>query len=162
MAGVVLALGTKRVRSDDYATSRRNAHRVAASAGIEIDGVEGELVDISVGGSAARFPLGSLPNVGLVDFGLPGMAAAKMMMSRVPQQDATGQYASLQVVPGDWDSYRAASLWLFHTRPARYRTSRLVFRLSRPAQRPSALSIASGQPLADDQTGLFVIATSCL
>jgi cellulose synthase (UDP-forming) len=115
IAATVLILGTRRVRSDDYATSRRDAHRVAVGAPIEVDSIVGELVDISVGGAAVRLPFGSLPNVGLVDFALPGAASVKMMMSRVPQQSARYQLASLQVTPGDWAAYRALSLWLFHT-----------------------------------------------
>ena len=49
LAALVLVSGTRRIRAAEYATSRRNAHRVAVHAPIYIDGVAGELVDISVG-----------------------------------------------------------------------------------------------------------------
>lgn len=115
LAGVVLALGTRRIRAAEYATSRRNAHRTAVRGAVEIDGVQGQLVDISVGGACVRFPPGSLPDVGLVEFTLPGADAMKMAMVRITEQPNRQQTASLQVQNGDWAAYRAISLWLFHT-----------------------------------------------
>lgn len=117
VAGVVLLLGTRRIRAAQYATSRRNAHRILVRTNIAIDGIEGELVDISVGGAAVRFPADWLPDAGLVEFKLPGARAIKMSMVRIPQQTTEYEVASLQVVNGDWAAYQAMSLWLFHTPP---------------------------------------------
>ncbi len=115
LAGLVLFLGTRRIRHAAYATSRRNAHRVLFSAPILVDGVQGELVDISVGGAAVRFPRGTLPALGLVELELPGSGAVKMSMSRMPSQTDEHELASLQAVAGDWAAIAAMSLWLFHT-----------------------------------------------
>jgi cellulose synthase (UDP-forming) len=117
LAGGVLLFGTRRIRAAEYATSRRNAYRIGLRTNIAVDGIEGELVDISVGGVAVRFAAGLLPNAGLVEFSLPGARAIKMSMVRIPQQATGHEVASLQVVNGDWAAYQAMSLWLFHTRP---------------------------------------------
>jgi cellulose synthase (UDP-forming) len=117
VVGVVLLLGTRRIRAAQYATSRRDAHRTALRTNIAINGIEGELLDISVGGEAVRIPVGSLPHRGLVEFKLPRSQAIKMSMVRVPQQVDDYEVASLQVVSGDWAAYQAMSLWLFHTPP---------------------------------------------
>lgn len=108
-------IGTARIRAAEYATSRRNAHRITLRTNVSIDGVAGELVDISVGGAAVRFPAGSLPNLGLVDFELPDSRSVKMRMARIPQQSSEHELASLQAVNGDWSAIRIMSLWLFHT-----------------------------------------------
>ncbi len=121
LAGAVLLLGTRRIRAAEYATSRRNGHRTAARTAVTIDGIPGELIDISIGGAAVRFPAGSLPEAGLVEFGLPGAAAVKMTMARIHQSDAE-EVASLQAVRGDWAALHAMSLWLFHTPPGAVRT----------------------------------------
>jgi cellulose synthase (UDP-forming) len=115
LAAIVLLFGTARIRSAEYATSRRNAHRITLRTGILVDGVPGELVDISVGGAAVRFPAGSLPNLGLVEFELPGIRSIKMTMIRMPQQSSEYEVASLQAVKGDWTALQIMSLWLFHT-----------------------------------------------
>jgi cellulose synthase (UDP-forming) len=115
LAAVVLLFGTVRIRAAEYATSRRNAHRVSVRTTIAIDGIPGELADISVGGAAVRFPVGSLPNIGLVDFELPGTHAIKMTMVRIPQQSSEHEIASLQAVKDDWTAIETMSLWLFHT-----------------------------------------------
>jgi cellulose synthase (UDP-forming) len=115
LAAVVLLFGTARIRSAEYATSRRNAHRIALRTGVAVDGIPGELVDISVGGAAVRFPAGSLPNLGLVEIELPGMRSIKMTMLRMPQPSSEYEVASLQAVGGDWAAIRTISLWLFHT-----------------------------------------------
>jgi cellulose synthase (UDP-forming) len=120
LAGAVLLLGTRRIRAAEYATSRRNGHRVAARTAITVDGVPGELIDISIGGAAARFPAGSLPESGLVEFQLPGAAAVKMTMARIRRSDAE-EVVSLQAVREDWATLRAMSLWLFHTPPGAVR-----------------------------------------
>ena len=115
LAAVVLLFGTARIRAAEYATSRRNAHRVTLRTRIAIGGVSGELLDISVGGAAVRFPAGSLPNLGLVDFELPGTVPIKMTMVRMPPQSRDHEIASLQAVDGDWTAIQTMSLWLFHT-----------------------------------------------
>ena len=55
MAGGVLAAGTVRISAVEFATSRRNAHRVAVNAPVSVAGVSGELLDISVGGASHEF-----------------------------------------------------------------------------------------------------------
>lgn len=120
LAGAVLVLGTRRIRAAEFSSSRRNGHRTAARTAVTIDGIPGELIDISVGGAAVRFPAGSLPETGLVEFQLPGAAAVKMTMARIHHSDA-GEVASLQAARGDWAALRAMSLWLFHTPPGAVR-----------------------------------------
>ena len=71
LAGVVLVLGTRRIRAAEFATSRRNAYRFEVDAPVEGDGVRGDLLDISVGGAAVRFPQGTLPPSGFVPLRLP-------------------------------------------------------------------------------------------
>jgi len=115
LATAVLVCGTMRIRAAEFATSRRNAHRVAVRAPIVVDGVEGELVDISVGGAAVRFDSGSLPRVGLVSVELPGAAPVKMELVRSGTRLARQELASLKAVDDDWATYAAMSLWLFHT-----------------------------------------------
>ncbi|MCU1658355.1 MAG: hypothetical protein JWO57_3011 [Pseudonocardiales bacterium] len=117
LAGAVLLFGTHRIRDAEYATSRRNAHRITIPTGILVDGVRGDLVDISIGGAAVRFPTGSLPNPGPVHVELPGSPPIKMTMAKLPKQTFDDDYASLQVAPADWPAYHAMSLWLFHTPP---------------------------------------------
>ena len=115
LAMIVLIMGTRRIQSDDFATSRRNAHRIPVRANITIDGVEGELVDISVGGAAVRFRKGAFSRAGSVELSLPG--AAPISMQTVRLTEGPGEYdgASLTVNAGDWAALRTMSLWLFHT-----------------------------------------------
>ena len=115
LAGFILLCGARRIRSADFATSRRNAYRVTLRTTIKIDHVEGDLVDISVGGAAVRFPPGSLPATGLVEFELPGASPIKMEMVRMREQTVRHDLASLRVVNGDWEAFRSMSLWMFHT-----------------------------------------------
>lgn len=115
LAGFVLSCGARRIRSATYATSRRNAYRVTLRTPIEIDDVTGELVDISVGGAAVRFPLGSLPSSGLVELKLPGVEPIKMEMVRTHNQSTDYDLASLRALDTDWSAFRAMSLWMFHT-----------------------------------------------
>ena len=115
LAGLILFFGTKRIRSVSFATSRRNAYRVTLKTPIDIDDVCGELVDISVGGAAVRFPLGTLPSTGLVQFHLPGAQPIKIEM--IPLSDLRDDFdrASLRALDTDWTAFREMSLWLFHT-----------------------------------------------
>jgi cellulose synthase (UDP-forming) len=116
LAALVLLFGTARIRAAEYATSRRNAHRTTIRIPLTIDGTYGELVDISVGGAAVRFPAGSLPKLGLVEVQLPGALPIKMSMVRLPAPSGDHEIlASLQTLDGDWSAIKAMSLWLFHT-----------------------------------------------
>jgi cellulose synthase (UDP-forming) len=115
LAGVVLVSGTLRIRSAEYATSRRNAHRIALRTKVTVDDIEGELVDISVGGAAVTFQRGALPSHGLVQFQLPGAAPLKMEMVTMRQRATNYELASLKLADDDWNGYRTMSLWLFHT-----------------------------------------------
>jgi cellulose synthase (UDP-forming) len=115
LAGYVLAVGTRRIRDAAYATSRRNAYRIALSAEVEVDDAVGELVDVSVGGAAVRFAEGILPSHGLVECRLPGAPPLKMEMVRVRADESGYELASMRAQPGDWNAFRTMSLWLFHT-----------------------------------------------
>jgi cellulose synthase (UDP-forming) len=84
---------------------------------VSIDGVAGELVDLSVGGAAVRFPHGSLPVDGTVELTLPGTAPVRMQVVRLRDDRAGHHLASLRVREGDWTAYRIVSMWLFHTPP---------------------------------------------
>jgi len=117
LAGVGLVLGVVRVMSPAYATSRRNAHRIAVRAEVSLDGVAGELVDISVGGAAVRFPPGGAPAAGEVELTLPGAAPVRMIASvtTITKPAEQGVIVSLRLADGDWEGYRTLSLWLFDT-----------------------------------------------
>ena len=115
VAAVALALGARRISAAEYATSRRNAHRMPVQTTVRVDGLDAELLDISIGGAAVQFTRGALPQLGLVELELPGAAPIKMMMARIPTQQAGHELASLQVIGSDWEAYRTMSLWLFHT-----------------------------------------------
>ena len=82
---------------------------------VSIDFVDGELIDISVGGAAVRFPAGTMPPAGRVELRLPGTHPVQMEMVRMRQTSVHGELASLQVVDGDWAALRTMALWLFHT-----------------------------------------------
>lgn len=115
LACVVLVMGTRRIQSDAYATSRRNAHRFAVRATVAIGSVEGELVDISVGGAAVRLPTETLPAAAEVELTLPGAAPIILQTVRVTSANEGTETVSLQVRFGDWMTYQKISLWLFHT-----------------------------------------------
>ena len=115
LAGIVLVLAIRRIQSPDFATSRRNAHRVPLSVAVNVNGVAGEITDLSVGGAAARFPAGALARDGSVELVLPGQAPITMRTVRMGSDGRGGDAVSLRVAAGDWAGYRALSLWLFHT-----------------------------------------------
>jgi cellulose synthase (UDP-forming) len=115
LAGGVLVCGTLRIRAAEYATSRRNAHRLPVRAQVTIDGVEGQLLDVSMGGAAVRFSAGVLSQAGLVEVELPGAPSMKMEMVRSRADDGVSELASLKINEADWRAYRTMSLWLFHT-----------------------------------------------
>lgn len=118
LAAFVLLTGVLRIRHADYATSRRNAHRVALNAPVEIDGISGELVDISTGGVAVQLPKGTAPSLGLAELRLPGAPAMKGMTASLPRRNRasdTHEFISVQVTGGDWASHHTLSMWMFHT-----------------------------------------------
>lgn len=115
LAGVVLVLGTRRIRASEYATSRRNAHRIAVKAPVIIGGIQGELLDISMGGAAVSFAPGVLREGDRVQLALPGAKPLALDVMRVWEGDAGSETASLRAADGDWATYRALSLWIFHT-----------------------------------------------
>lgn len=117
VAGTVLVFAAHRIRASEYASSRRNAHRVPVRAIVTVDGVEAELVDLSVGGAAVRCPKGSLTGVGTVELVLPGSVPITMETVRLSRGEDGSDLASLRVIAGDWLGFRATSLWLFHTPP---------------------------------------------
>jgi cellulose synthase (UDP-forming) len=118
LAAVVLFSGVRRIRAAEYATSRRNAHRVRTNTIVEVDGVEGELLDISTGGAAIRVPKGAVPADGVVELRLPGAEPIKVLMASLPRQtagSATHDYVSVRAGTSDWAAHRALSMWIFHT-----------------------------------------------
>ena len=110
----VLALGARRIRKAEYATSRRNAHRVGVRTGCSVDGVPCELLDISAGGARVRAPYGHLPIDGSVLLTLAGAEPVRLDVVRVNSDDRADTI-SVRAAPGDWAAYRTLSLWLFHT-----------------------------------------------
>jgi cellulose synthase (UDP-forming) len=116
LAGLVLVMGIRRIQAAEFATSRRNAYRVAVAAPVMLGDITGELVDLSVGGAAVRIPKGTLSPSAEVEVALPGATAPIVLQTvRVRSGDGNTEIASLQVRFGDWAAYRAVSLWLFHT-----------------------------------------------
>jgi cellulose synthase (UDP-forming) len=117
LAVVVLVLGLRRIHDAAYATSRRNAYRAPVQAPVSLNGTRGDLVDVSVGGAAVRLPPGVLgDNAGIVTLQLPGALELTLDTVRV-QRGEDVDTVSLRVLPEDWATYRALSLWLFHTPP---------------------------------------------
>lgn len=115
LAGSVLLFGIERIRSERFATSRRRAHRFDVGAPIRLDGVAGELVDVSVTGIAARFPTGTPMPSGLATVELPGGVTVKMEQVRTAVSRTDPGLISLRVPTGDWISLAKVSRWLFHT-----------------------------------------------
>ncbi|WP_162943806.1 hypothetical protein [Arthrobacter celericrescens] len=60
LSGVVLVLGTLRIRVAEFATSRRSAHRVP----VTVAGVPGRLLVISMGGAAVQVEAARSPTPG--------------------------------------------------------------------------------------------------
>lgn len=114
IAAFTVAVGMRRIRAVEFASSRRNAHRFDVSAPVRVDGSLAELVDISVGGMQVRLldrdPVGSAP----VYVELPG--APPVLLAKIRDGAVTEErMLSLQVLPGDWRAMRTLSLWIFHT-----------------------------------------------
>ncbi len=106
----VLTHAMVRIRSEQYATSRRVAHRFELPLDVRLGGCPGRLVDVSVRGAAVRLPPGTALPEGDVDLELPGAAPVPLRVRAVE-----GDVVKLSTVEGDWAALRALSLWLFHT-----------------------------------------------
>ncbi|MEP6665744.1 MAG: hypothetical protein ABJA81_04785 [Nocardioidaceae bacterium] len=77
-----------------------------------------ELLDVSVGGAAIRFPPGTgLPVAALVELELPEGPSVRMLMQQDPERSGEVAVASLRALMRDWGAYRALALWMFHTPP---------------------------------------------
>ena len=117
LALLVALLGVRRVHDLAHATSRRSAYRAPVRAVVSVNGLRGELLDVSVSGVAVRLPPGALGAAPAeVTLQLPGAAELTLEAVRLRHGD-DGDDVALRVVPGHWDSYRALALWLFHTPP---------------------------------------------
>jgi len=117
-AGAALLLGVARIISPAYASSRRNAHRIAVSAQVSLDGTRADLIDVSVSGAAVRVPRASGPAPDVVELELPGADPVRMSVLRsAPDDSGDAEILSLKVADDDWAGLRALSLWLFHTPP---------------------------------------------
>ena len=117
LAGSVVLFGMARVRAERFATSRRRAHRFAIDAPILLDDVQGQVIDVSTNGLAARFPAGTAFPSGLATVELPGCPPLKMEEVRSSARDAEAGLISLQISTEDWTSHAKLSQWLFHTPP---------------------------------------------
>ena len=117
LAGVVLGLGLRRISAQRYATSRRNAHRVAVHTPVVLAGVAGELIDVSSGGASVRLPgRGAAPVSGRVTLALPNADDVVLHVVGVtPDADDRACVVTLRVDESDWAAHRALSLWMFHT-----------------------------------------------
>ncbi len=115
LADLVLVLGTRRILDADFATSRRNAHRTSLRADVTVDGVEGQLVDVSVGGAAVAFPTTKAPGSQEITLSLPGAEPLRMTVVRVGPDDQGRDVMSCRLAVGDWAGFRTMSTWLFHT-----------------------------------------------
>lgn len=116
LAGIGLVLGAIRVLSPAYATTRRDAHRIALRAPVSIDGTDGELIDISVGGAAVRLPSRTMPISDGAELVLPRAAPVRMrVVRRSDLPGDAGSVVALRVADDDWAALRTMSLWLFHT-----------------------------------------------
>jgi cellulose synthase (UDP-forming) len=113
IATAVLAHAMLRIRSEQYATSRRAAHRFRLQLPVEVDGRNAELIDISVTGAAVRMHPLAVPVSGEVSFQLPGAQPALMLAKPTP---ALGRgVVTLTAPPRHWMTLRTLALWLFHT-----------------------------------------------
>ncbi len=110
-AGVLLH-AIRRITAEQYATSRRAAHRFAVPSPVQVAGSTGELVDVSVNGLAVRLDLHQPEVAGAVSVILPG---AEAMTLEVAERPGRTGVVKLAVRDDDWPSLRALSLWLFHT-----------------------------------------------
>ncbi|HEY5011923.1 MAG TPA: glycosyltransferase family 2 protein [Acidimicrobiia bacterium] len=115
LAGVVLLLGLRRIRAAEYATSRRDGHRFLFATPVLLNGVAGELIDISTGGAALRLPPGAPHPIGMSTLELPGGAPIKMDEVSTQQGQRDRDLVTLRIAERDWDSYAKLASWMFHT-----------------------------------------------
>ncbi|NYD78803.1 PilZ domain-containing protein [Arthrobacter cupressi] len=144
LAGVVLVLGTLRIRAAEFATSRRSAHRVRLDVPVTLTGVSGRLLDISMGGAAVQVEADALPDAGAVSLALPGTDPVPLDIVRVWKSSKTTYTASLRVRDNNWNAYRRLALWLFHTPAMPFPDTPQAFPPSQPGRRAKAA--ASPQP----------------
>lgn len=113
--GVLLA-GIIRIRAEEFATSRRDAHRIDVSVDVAVDGSPGRLHNISLGGAAVRLVDPSPLSVGSdVRLNLPGSPPITMSVLNLHAQNDGTTLVSLKVRQRDWEAYRSLALWIFHT-----------------------------------------------
>jgi cellulose synthase (UDP-forming) len=116
VAAGVLLFGILRIRAEEFATSRRDAHRITVAADVWVDGAPGRLQNISLGGAAIRLADSPLPSICTsVCLDLPGSSSVVMDVVNVDSGGPGIPIVSLSVREGDWGTYRALSLWIFHT-----------------------------------------------
>ncbi len=115
LAGAVLVMGIRRIQAVEFATSRRNAYRVGVSAPIRVNGVDGRLLDISLGGVAIAMPTGALPSASEIELVLPGQSEPIVLEAVRVRSADDAEIASFRVRFGDWAAYRTIALWVFHT-----------------------------------------------
>jgi cellulose synthase (UDP-forming) len=116
IAATIVLLGLLRIRSAQYATSRRNAHRVDLDLEVCTDGTPATLADVSTGGAAVLLPPGTPPIDAVTQVAFPGSRPIAMELVRTSTDDGMTR-AALRIPDQDWAAYRALSLWLFHTAP---------------------------------------------
>ena len=116
VAIAVLSHAVVRIRAEQYATSRRAAHRFEVPIAVRVDGRPAQLVDVSVRGLAVRMHDDVWLPAGDLVVELPG-AAPLRMRTTLTNASATGveDIVKLSTVDGDWATLRDLSLWLFHT-----------------------------------------------
>ena len=117
LAAVVLLLGLRRIRAAEYATSRRDGHRFLFDAPVLLNGVAGDLIDVSTGGAAIRLSTGTPHPIGLSTLELPGSAAIKMEEVWTQEGQRESNLVTLRIPEHDWDSYSKLTAWLFQTPP---------------------------------------------
>jgi cellulose synthase (UDP-forming) len=116
---LVLALGVLlhavlRIRAEQYATTRRAAHRFPVNVPVLVDGRPAVLIDVSVNGAAVRLESGETLSGGYVGVTLPGAVPLKM---EVAASSSDAEVAKLTLPAQDWEGLRTLALWLFHTPP---------------------------------------------
>lgn len=116
IAAFALFLGMRRISSATYATSRRNAHRIAVEAPVIVGDMPGTLVDVSMGGAAISTAPGILPAAETLSLSLPGVAPVTLdVVRRITDPDDASERISLRVRQGDWATMHTLAMWLFHT-----------------------------------------------
>ncbi|HET7388417.1 MAG TPA: glycosyltransferase family 2 protein [Nocardioidaceae bacterium] len=113
IATAVLAHAVLRIRSERYSTSRRAAHRFPLRMQVQVDGIDADLLDLSVSGAAVRMRLDAPVVFGEVSFQLPGTEPVTMFATPAPAMGT--RVVTLSAPEHCWTTLRALSLWLFHT-----------------------------------------------